>query len=123
MNTIFQRATDILKRITFPGYEFIVTAKIGGSTWMQGRYMETCAITGKLEEQKTRKWLLSEHMTDSEVVFTALKLCLTSMEDRTREFFTYRGQRIASPHFDVEDLVKLCRDGRGDAGGRIDNRR
>lgn len=111
------RAQGLLQLIAFPGYTFEVRQGHGG-LYMQGSYDEPCAITGNVERQHTRKWLLSPQMTDSEIVFTAFKLCLTSMEHRTREFFTYSGERIASPHFDVEDLVRLCRDGRADAGAR-----
>lgn len=117
---LFDRATALLAQVNFPGYTFQVDCDVGaGIVRMQGSYYEPDALTGYgTTLQKTRKWLLSAHMTDSEIVFTAFKLCLTSMEHRTREFFTYRGERIASPHFDVEDLVKLCRAGRADAGAR-----
>lgn len=116
---LISRAERLLRSIQFPGYIFAVT-RGNGCVYMRGSYDEPCSISGAMETQHTRKWLLSPAMTDSEIVFTALKLCLTSMEHRTREFFTYKGERIASPHLDVEDLVRLCQQGRADAGGRVD---
>lgn len=64
--------------------------------------------------QKTRKWVLSKFMTKSEVVQTAFKCILTSAEHRVREAFTYKGQRVFGPHFDVEALVELARAGKHD---------
>lgn len=114
---LLRRVARLMLNVRFPGYAFNVFHGHGG-VYLQGTYDEPCAVTGEVEAQYTRKWLVSPQMTDSEIVFTAFKLCLTSMEHRTREFFTYKGERIASPHFDVEDLVRLCREGRADAGGR-----
>ena len=56
----------------------------------------------------TRKWLLSSHMTRSELAQTALKCVLTSVEHRVREHFLYRGERVFGPHFHVEALHGLC---------------
>lgn len=58
-----------------------------------------------------RKWYLSEHMTESEVVMTALKACLTFEEHEAREAFRYRGAAVAGPHLNVVDLVELIRSG------------
>lgn len=66
-------------------------------------------------EWSGRKWLISPHMTRSEVVQTALKAVLTAEEHEARELFTYRGRAIFGPHFDVEQLVELCDRGALDA--------
>lgn len=58
-----------------------------------------------------RKWFLSEHMTESEVVMTALKSCLTFEEHEAREAFKYEGVAVAGPHLNVVDLVRLIRGG------------
>ena len=47
-------------------------------------------------------------MTPSELVQTALKCVLTSLEHEAREHFTYRGAAIFGPHFDVEALVRIA---------------
>ena len=59
--------------------------------------------------QKGRKWLLSSHMTKSEVVSTALKAAITAEEHEARENFRYKSRRIFGPHFDVDVLAELAR--------------
>lgn len=60
-------------------------------------------------DQKARKWPLSQHMIPSEIVQTAFLALLTAQEHEIREAFTYRGESIFGPHYDVEDLVELRR--------------
>ena len=99
-------------------YEFYVNIHPTRCTvvvWAE--YDDLDTYTGKVERQRTRRWLLVPAMTDSEIIFTLFKCAMTSMEHRTREAFKYKGARIASPHLDVEDLVLLCRT-RENAGGR-----
>ena len=115
------RMARVIEQVRYPGYNFGLHYGINDdSVYLQASYWEpdVHAPDAPRKLQKTRKWRLSGHMTDSELVFTCLKCVLTSMEHRTREWFTYKGERIASPHFDVEDLVRLCRQGRADAGAR-----
>lgn len=78
--------------------------------YLQGRYMESDIVTGDPTDQHTRKWRLSLHMTKSELVQTAFKCYLASMEHRARENFKYGGRRIFGPHFDVEALHAICKD-------------
>ena len=119
------RAAVLLQRVEFQSYAFSVSEGHGG-VYLKADYDEPDTYTGVVERQHTRKWLLSPHMTDSEIVQTAFKLCLTSMEHRARESFTYKGARIFGPHFDVEDLARLCvereragaRDAAASRGGR-----
>lgn len=116
--TLIERASALLGDVEFLDYEFIVAESHGGVT-IRARYMEpdVYAPQNGDEEQLTRKWLISPGMTDSEIVSTAFKCCLTSMEHRTREHFMYKGRRIFGPHFDINDLVEICKD-RESAGGR-----
>lgn len=54
--------------------------------------------------QKGRKWALSQWMTKSELVQTALMACLAAVEHEARETFTYKGTAVYAPHFDVDSL-------------------
>lgn len=58
-----------------------------------------------------RKWYLSEHMTESEVVMTALLAVLKFEEHEAREAFAYEGVAIFGPHLNVRQLAKLIRNG------------
>ena len=99
-------ARNILDKVIFWNYRFIVTDM--PDFYLQGVYLDADVDTSKREDQHTRKWRLSQWMTKSELVATAFKLVMTSMEHRAREGFTYNGQRIYGPHFNVDDLAKLA---------------
>jgi hypothetical protein len=59
-----------------------------------------------------RKWRLSPHMTNGEIVQTAFKALLTCLEHEARERFTYKGVPVLSPHWDIDVLVTaMSRDG------------
>ena len=99
---------EILHNIAFPDYVFTVKED-NERMYLQAEYYEKDVVTGKIELQKTRKWNLSRHMKKSEIVQTAFKCVLTSYEHRCREHFLYKGERVFSPHFDVEALVLICK--------------
>lgn len=71
---------------------------------MQWRWTDLCTTTGQLCEHGGRKWLLSEHMTESEVVLTALKAALTAEEHEARENFRYNGKQVFNPHPSIKAL-------------------
>lgn len=104
---------EVIEAVKFGEYIFRVRTS-HGATHLQATYLDADIRTGKLDQQWTRKWLLTPGMTKSEIVQTAFKCCITSMEHRTREGFTYKGRRIFGPHFDVDALVEICEQGRHD---------
>jgi hypothetical protein len=114
MSLTLDQVTDVLSRCSFPGYSFTVHGNFndGSSAYLQARFVAPCATGGEAKPQTTRKWRLSQHMTASEIVQTALKCVLTAVEHEAREHFTYRGQAIFGPHFDVEALVAIRRSSR-----------
>lgn len=95
--------------VEFGDYVFVVS-EARGSIYLQATYDEADIVTGVVEQQHTRKWLLSPAMTKSEIVQTCFKLAMTSAEHRVRETFKYRGRRIFGPHFDVDALHRICGD-------------
>lgn len=108
---------EIVAEIKFRNYTFDVLPLAARGPFdppmvitLRARFMAKDIVTGEPAEQHTRKWLISSHMTKSEIVATALKCVLASEEHEAREDFTYRGQRIFGPHFDVECLVAMCQD-------------
>lgn len=99
----FQAVVD---RVTFPNYRFGVSLA-GDALYLQITCTDVCNVTGAPMTWKSGKWLLSEHMLDSEVVQKCLKAVLTAVEHEAREQFKYRGRSIFDPHFDVERLWEL----------------
>ncbi len=106
------KTIDELKEIValceFSGYSFLVRETHGGII-LQAEYIDRdINPPHHLEMQVTRKWLISPYATKSEIVQTAFKCVLTSMEHRAREGFLYRGKRVFGPHFDVDALHGIC---------------
>jgi hypothetical protein len=104
------QARAIIDNCSFYDYTFVVRESEKNGMVLQASYIEPDIVTGKPEVQLTRKWVLTPFMTKSEVVQTAFKCVITSMEHRTREHFRYKGKAIFGPHFDVDALWQVCAD-------------
>ncbi len=76
--------------------------------YLQVEYPGVDAVTGAPRICKGRKWLLSPHMTKSEVVQTALMAVLTNEEHEAREAFRYKGAAVFGPHYNIDDLLTVC---------------
>lgn len=98
----------VIAEVRFPEYEFLVGESRTGFIYLQAEYDEADTLTSIVERQHTRRWALSPEMTKSEIVATAFKCVLTSMEHKTREWFTYKNAAIYQPHYDVDALVAIC---------------
>lgn len=81
--------------------------------YMQGSFVDS--ETG--ERQYSRRWPVSPEATKSEVIQTAFALVLLAEEQEIREKFLYCGEAIFGPHYDVDHLWRLARNG-GKAGAR-----
>lgn len=104
-----QKAIAAVCECEFPDMELSVKkSSATGSVYLQGEYLEADTVTGKMETQYTRRWVLSPAMSKSEIVSTAFKCVLTSMEHRVREWFLYKGRAIYQPHYDVDALHAIC---------------
>lgn len=103
-----QDVESILLELTYPGYQFFAVE--GSRIYIQAQFLDRCSITGREELQYTRKWYVSRDACKNEVVQTALKCVLTSVEHEARERFKYRGKAIYGPHFDVDALHRICSD-------------
>lgn len=93
--------------VEFEAYRFKIGGRYG-TPYLQAIYDEPDIITKEVETQHTRKWQLSFEMVKSEIIQTAFKCVLTSMEHRAREGFKYRGRRVFGPHFDVDALWEIA---------------
>jgi hypothetical protein len=108
----FDEIVNAVESCGYPGYEFTVKRDGRGEMFLQAGYMEPDTVTGVQEWQLTRRWFISPEMGRSEIVQTVFKCVLTSMEHRAREWFSYRGEPVFGPHFDVDALHELCRAGK-----------
>lgn len=76
--------------------------------YLQWSFIAPCAMNKAASMQKGRKWYLSPHMTDSEIVCTAFKAALTAEEHECREAFRFADRRIFNPHIDIKALWNVC---------------
>jgi hypothetical protein len=104
---------ELLAQCTFPMLDKATweLGEDGERLYLQVKWWGHNSETGAREWCIGRKWFLSPHMTNSEVVQTAFAAVMAVMEHETREFFQYKGQPIFCPHYDVEILVALHRRG------------
>lgn len=92
--------------ITFNDWDYLVKLD-GDRPYLQIKFQAPCNMTGETYSQSGRKWMLSYHMTDDEIVSTALKATLTAVEHEAREQFKWRDQPIYRPHYNIYELHKL----------------
>ena len=101
-----ERLQRIVSDVAFGKWEFLVRVDMG-RPYLQVQATEPCVETRELYTWRSRKWLLSTHMTRSEVVQTAFLAVMVAVEHETRESFTYREEAVFSPHYNVDALVRL----------------
>lgn len=119
-----ERFEAIASRITFPGMVIEViheqAMRDGGKSPLHvGHYLRCycpngrCNATGERIAWRGRKWRLSRHMTDMEVVNTAFLALVTVYEHELRELFKVDGVAIMDSHRDLDDVIRFMRTGGG----------
>jgi len=72
MSAAITRLTLALQQVKYPGYTFHfqhdVAEAYGNTLFLRASFLSEDVKTKRVERQFTRKWLLSEHMTNSELV-------------------------------------------------------
>lgn len=76
-----------------------------GRTYLQVLFKDKDRISGEESIQRCRKWYLSDHMVNSEVVRTAYKAVEAAVIHEAQEAFKYKGARVYNPHLDLDDLA------------------
>jgi len=65
---------------------------------------------GDAELQESRPWFIAESASDTEVVHTVFAAVMRSYDHVVQEHFTYKGKRVYSPHFALEQRLKMAED-------------
>lgn len=121
------RFAALAARISYPGLRIVVDHETAGHPDIPervhcGHYLRvlceagTCNVTGAATAWKGRKWRLSPHMTDMELVNTAFLAVLVALEHEARELFTVDGIALMDSHRDLERTLAFMRDGGGGHG-------
>lgn len=105
---LYREIQKIVAQCKFPDYHLTVI-EVNGIPFIRASYLEADTVTGQMERQQTRQWTVEIHATKDEIVATCFKCVLTSMEHKTREWFTYQGVSIYQPHQSVEELMAVAK--------------
>lgn len=95
--------TAIVANCQFNDWTFFVGND--GRTYLQVLFKDKDRISGEESIQRCRKWYLSDHMVNSEVVRTAYKAVEAAVIHEAQEAFKYRGARVYNPHLDLDQLA------------------
>lgn len=75
--------------------------------YVQLGYWSKCCKTGEEEYWKSRKWYLSEHMTDDEIIKTCYAMFELAVKHELLECFKVDGKSLFNPHLDFEELLLI----------------
>lgn len=101
----------ILDRVEFHDWVFFA-GEMGDGFYLQVRFFEADNEVpqgmGRLIAQHGRKWYISPHSTEGEVIQTALSAVFWAMEHEVREQFKVDGKAIFGPHLDINQLLRVA---------------
>jgi hypothetical protein len=95
----------LVQECKFNDWTFRVDEYADGTPYVQVLFMDKDRISGKEELQRCRKWVLSLHSTNSEIIRAVFKAVEGAMIHEVQEAFKFRGARIYNPHLDLEELA------------------
>ena len=78
-----------------------------GRIFLQVIYYAHCRDTGKAQWWHGRKWYLSEHMTNDEIIKTAYAAFEAAVKHEVMEGFKVDGKVLFNPHVNFEELLKI----------------
>lgn len=105
--------TQLIERVEFTlfGKTFYVDChldkKYGKRLYLQVSYHDKCRNTGEKKPWFGRKWYLSDHMTDDEVIKTSFAACKAVVDHEVMEGFTVDGIVLFNPHVSFESLLSV----------------
>lgn len=81
--------------------------KVNGRIFIQITYNARCSNTGILLEWHGRKWYLSDHMTEDEIVKTCYVAFEAAVKHEVMEGFKINGITVFNPHVNYLELMKI----------------
>ena len=101
----------LIEGIEFRDWDYVLTVEEPDRPVLQIQFMGPNNFTGEMERQYCRKWFLSYHMTDTEIVSTALVATLMAVEHEAREEFKWDGVAVFNSHTDIHSLWESAQHG------------
>lgn len=78
-----------------------------GRIYIQIEYKAPCTKSKELKSWKGRKWYLSSHMTDDEIIKTCYVAFKSAVKHEIMEGFKVDGIVLFNPHINFEELLKI----------------
>lgn len=97
----------LISLISFRDWTFHVGV-MGDGHYIQVQFRAKDSTGGPEQNWNGRKWYISQHATNQEVIQTCFKAVMTAMEHEVREEFKYRDVAVFQPHMDLDALVDLA---------------
>lgn len=102
-----EEVLGIIGRTSYLDWEFHL-GDMGNGFYVQVQFNAPDSETGKVERQHCRKWYISKHMTETEIVDTLYKAVEAAVIHEMKENFTYNGSMIHNPHTSVGARMEAC---------------
>jgi hypothetical protein len=80
---------------------------VAGRIFLQIEYESPCIKTKELVRWRGRKWYLSDHMTDDEIIKTAFSALEAAVNHEVLEGFKVDGITMVNPHVHFESLLRV----------------
>jgi hypothetical protein len=94
----------ILEKVTFRDWKWRY-GKLGDGSFIQATWKGTDTETGQPVDLRGRKWYVSPHSIEDEVVKTCWMAIETALKHEAMEEFLYEGQAPFHPHHPVQSLI------------------
>ena len=117
----YAELVDLIGAVECGDFVFVLRTTGDSRPYLQIQCEDKCTVTGDDYRWHGRKWQLSWHMTDSEVVQTCWLAAKTAMEHELRERFKWEGECIFRPHFDIRALHEISRANRVEVRKEVDH--
>lgn len=80
---------------------------LGGRVYIQLAFSSPDALTGNMTEWKSRKYYLSEHMLEDEIVKTCFMAAKQCVEHEVMEGFQFDNKVVFNPHVNFRALLSI----------------
>lgn len=106
MKHTLQTISDLVKKITYKDWTIKILVKDDGFL-LQPIFNAPDQYSKQMEEQHCRKWYVSQHSCDSEIIRTCYLAIQQGEMHELSENFMFNGQRIYNPHLNLKRLADI----------------
>lgn len=99
----------VLDDISYKDWTFRL-GQMGDGFFLQATFLAPDVHTGNVSRQYGRKWYLSPHMVEAEIVGTAWAAIQAAEIHEAREAFKYKGKAPYNSHIRMSTLLSIADD-------------